>query len=99
MISIEALAQRDNWICHLCHQPVPKDVARRSKLRATRDHVIPRSLGGPDVAENLKLAHKSCNQRRGNRKVKANKKTDWKLEMERRRNERETIFNRIRGVA
>lgn len=44
--------------CHLCGLPVlPED--------ATRDHVIPRSLGGPDSGENIKLAHGSCNGARG----------------------------------
>lgn len=44
--------------CHLCGRQVhPED--------ATRDHVIPRSLDGPDSGENIKLAHGACNGARG----------------------------------
>lgn len=44
--------------CHLCGRKVhPED--------ATRDHVIPRSLDGPDSEENIKLAHWACNSARG----------------------------------
>lgn len=100
MISIEDLGKRDNWLCWLCNQPVPQDVKRRSKLAATRDHVVPRSHGGPDTADNLRLAHRKCNQGRGNRQIRVPKqKSDWKKAMEERRHAREAIFNKIRGVA
>lgn len=41
-------------VCHLCGQ-LGADSA---------DHVIPRSIGGPDVLENLEPAHGSCNSSR-----------------------------------
>lgn len=38
-----------------------------AKQRATVDHIIPRSKGGSDAAENLQLAHARCNKIKGNR--------------------------------
>lgn len=32
---------------------------------ATLDHVIPKARGGPNAIENLKLAHRYCNEERG----------------------------------
>lgn len=59
MISLDALMVRDGYRCWLCGLPV-------TRRRATRDHVIPRSKGGKNRASNLRLAHRRCNQRRGN---------------------------------
>lgn len=42
-------------VCHICHQPGADSA----------DHIVPRSLGGPDTLDNLRPAHLSCNQRRG----------------------------------
>lgn len=54
---LPAVAERDNWICHLCGGKVePKD--------ATVDHLIPVVHGGEATMENLKLAHRICNKRR-----------------------------------
>lgn len=36
-------------------------------IRFTIDHVVPQSVGGPDDAENLALACRNCNERRGSR--------------------------------
>jgi hypothetical protein len=33
----------------------------RDPVRATREHLVPRHLGGPDTAENLALACAACN--------------------------------------
>jgi 5-methylcytosine-specific restriction endonuclease McrA len=35
--------------------------------RATFDHIQPKSLGGRNDATNLRLAHKQCNEKPGNR--------------------------------
>jgi 5-methylcytosine-specific restriction endonuclease McrA len=50
--------ERDAGKCHLCHRPV-------SRKTFTLDHIIPKSLNGPGTWENLALAHKSCNSKRG----------------------------------
>jgi 5-methylcytosine-specific restriction endonuclease McrA len=60
------LAERDKWICHLCGKPVDPDMLVGNG-RATADHLHPRSLGGSNALRNLALAHKGCNNRRGNR--------------------------------
>lgn len=47
--------------CYLCGQAVPK-VHWNHPLALTLDHVIPRVLGGPDTAANLRVAHRACNR-------------------------------------
>jgi 5-methylcytosine-specific restriction endonuclease McrA len=56
-----ALWFRDRGICQLCHQPI-----RLGQL-STADHLKPLSHGGTTVISNLRLAHASCNTKRGNR--------------------------------
>lgn len=53
--------------CCLCHQPV--DLRRRfpDRWSASVEHLVPRSKGGSDDLENLRLAHLGCNSSRGNR--------------------------------
>ena len=51
----EATLDAYGTVCHLCG----RDGADSA------DHLIPRSLGGPDTLDNLRPAHLSCNQRRG----------------------------------
>ena len=58
------LAERDGWVCHLCGDPI--DPSAKGGHQPTIDHLIPRSEGGSNAQENLKLAHRRCNQRRGN---------------------------------
>lgn len=48
---------RDGGVCWLCGKPGATTV----------DHVVPRSLGGPDTLANLRAAHGSCNSARGTR--------------------------------
>jgi 5-methylcytosine-specific restriction endonuclease McrA len=63
------LRERDGDDCHLCHAPmVFKN--RANPDFATLDHIVPRSLGGRSTLDNLKLAHRKCNERRGNGPVK-----------------------------
>lgn len=60
-----AIAERDRWMCHICG----KKVARKDM---SLDHLIPIALGGKHCALNVRLAHMSCNQRRGiGRKIPA----------------------------
>jgi 5-methylcytosine-specific restriction endonuclease McrA len=60
------VAARDGWTCHLCGESIdPKLLVGNG--RATIDHLLPRSLGGTARLSNVKLAHKRCNHKRGNR--------------------------------
>lgn len=63
-----AIYERDSWTCQLCMEPVDPDAPHRDKWSATLDHIIPRSLGGSNDDENLRLAHLVCNSIRGNGK-------------------------------
>lgn len=48
--------------CEYCHAD-----ERWQFIRFTIDHVVPQSAGGSDAADNLALACRNCNERRGNR--------------------------------
>lgn len=56
---------RDRLICQLCDSPVDLNLPTTDRWAATLDHIIPYSLGGSDDESNLRLAHRSCNSRRG----------------------------------
>src|SRR5213078_4109804 len=57
-ISRRALFARDGWRCVYCGT---------ASGRLTLDHVIPRSLGGESVWENVVTSCAPCNLRKGNR--------------------------------
>lgn len=59
--------ERDHWICHLCGDPINPDARHPDPLTGSIDHVVPRSLGGPDEPSNLAASHLVCNMRKGNR--------------------------------
>lgn len=71
------VAERDLWVCHLCNRPVDPGIAGGAQgaaqhpMEATLDHVQPASLGGTRDIDNLRLAHRCCNNLRGNRPVAA----------------------------
>jgi hypothetical protein len=45
---------------------------------ATRDHVIPKSLGGRDTMSNIALAHRWCNKQKGHKVFRAEQHgTGW----------------------
>lgn len=58
---------RDNWVCALCNESVPKNATFPNRLYPTIDHIIPLSKGGSHTYENVQLAHQACNSRKGNR--------------------------------
>ncbi len=62
----ERLAARDGWICWICGDNVDAATPVGSPWSATIDHVVPKSRGGSSEPENLRLAHRRCNGRRGN---------------------------------
>jgi 5-methylcytosine-specific restriction endonuclease McrA len=62
-ITVYEIWKRDNAKCHLCGWYC-------SLEDASRDHVKPRFEGGRTTWENIKLAHRNCNSRRGHMPVK-----------------------------
>lgn len=66
-ISLELVAKRDGYVCHLCNDLVDMSIPRTEKFGATIDHIQPLSKGGLDTLENVALAHWICNIKKGNR--------------------------------
>jgi hypothetical protein len=60
--AVALLIQRDGPFCYLCRCELPA-----SRLEV--EHVVPRSAGGTDAAENLALACSPCNLKKGLRFV------------------------------
>jgi len=58
--TLDEIYERDERICHLCGLSV-------DRADASMDHLIPVSRGGLHLRANVKLAHLSCNTRKGNR--------------------------------
>lgn len=59
--------ERDGWVCGICSEPVDQKLSYPDPLSPSLDHVVPLSLGGHHVMENLALSHWICNVRKGNR--------------------------------
>ena len=57
----EFVLRRDGSTCQLCGGPI----AEGDEMHL--DHILPWSKGGPDTAENLQVAHGSCNRRKRDR--------------------------------
>jgi HNH endonuclease len=55
------IRQRANFLCEYCHSS-----EEASASLFTLDHVVPQSLGGDDLEDNLALACHRCNGRRYN---------------------------------
>lgn len=55
------------WVCHLCGYLISPEFQNPHPESMTIDHLTPISMGGAkwDVA-NMRPAHKSCNEARGN---------------------------------
>jgi hypothetical protein len=58
-IDLNWLYKKYRGVCWICRKFVPRD-------QASRDHIKPKSLGGTYEKENMALAHKVCNSKRGN---------------------------------
>ena len=68
----DELAARHGWQCHICGDPIPRMLRGTGYTIESPDprfpdieHVIPLSRGGLHFYGNLRLAHRSCNQRKG----------------------------------
>ncbi|WP_233468336.1 HNH endonuclease [Zooshikella ganghwensis] len=60
----QMLFRRDNYRCMYCG-------TQHTHAELTRDHVIPRSKGGPDIWENVVAACRRCNQFKADRTPEA----------------------------
>lgn len=59
---------RDQWVCQLCDEAVDPTLMVTSPnddWAPSLDHIVTRSSGGSDDADNLRLAHRWCNSIRG----------------------------------
>lgn len=59
--------QRDQWVCGLCYGPIDRQAKAPHPQSASLDHIIPLSLGGPHLPDNVQCAHFGCNTKKGNR--------------------------------
>lgn len=58
---------RDDWVCGLCSEPIPRDVVWPDLRSPSIDHVVPIALGGEHSLANVQAAHLSCNSRKQDR--------------------------------
>ena len=66
-VSVEYIFNRDNGRCHICNRKLNLERKVPHPMAATRDHIIPVSMGGIDESINVKLACFLCNSTKGNR--------------------------------
>lgn len=64
-----SIYERDAYVCWLCGELTRPDVEPSDGEYPSLDHVVPRSRGGDDTAENLRCAHRLCNSIKGARVV------------------------------
>jgi hypothetical protein len=61
--------RRDGCQCQICGLKVSLRHPVGHPLSATRDHIVPLTLGGSNDAANIQLAHHRCNGSKGNRRT------------------------------
>jgi 5-methylcytosine-specific restriction endonuclease McrA len=61
-VSLDAIYDRDNAKCSVCKRHVVRE-------QASLEHVVPLSAGGAHTEENLRLAHRTCNSKKGARQA------------------------------
>lgn len=64
---VQLLIERDGTSCGICGSPVDMALTYPDRMSSSVDHVLPRSLGGPDEMSNYALAHLYCNVKKNNR--------------------------------
>lgn len=58
--------------CHLCGKPIDYSLPAGHPMSFELDEIVPVSKGGdPFARDNVAPAHRTCNQRRGNRPIVA----------------------------
>ena len=88
---VKTLRDRDGGRCWLCDGPIDFKADGGSARAPSREHLIPRSRGGPDTLDNLVLCHTPCNQELDDlplvEKIKirdARREEGWKVAMRKR---------------
>ncbi|NJP96392.1 HNH endonuclease [Nonomuraea sp. FMUSA5-5] len=61
------VCERDGWICQLCFYEVDREAQWPHPLSAAIDHIVPIAVGGPDILDNVQLAHQGCNWRKSSK--------------------------------
>lgn len=60
----ERILLRDGNLCHYCSKVMlPRDTG--DQMAISREHVVPRMYNGPNDDDNIILAHRICNNKRG----------------------------------
>jgi 5-methylcytosine-specific restriction endonuclease McrA len=63
---MQAILARDGGDCWLCGAPVDMSLqSTNDRWAPSLDHVVPNAHGGPNSIDNLRLAHRLCNGKRG----------------------------------
>ena len=62
---MEKAFKRQGGKCAICGEQMNMSKDENNDLRATADHIIPKSMGGA-VDGNIQAAHAICNRNRGN---------------------------------
>lgn len=58
------VVERDGWVCWVCGWPIDPDAPPNDDGQASLDHVVELARGGSNSVENLRLAHRLCNEKR-----------------------------------
>lgn len=53
--------------CQLCFSKIDRNLHHVDMMSWTLDHIIPLSKGGGHLYSNIQLAHRVCNQKKGNK--------------------------------
>lgn len=61
---VARLLERDGNRCHICDQEFDPEAVQNSPGEMTIDHLVPWNEGGGHHLDNLKLAHRRCNEGR-----------------------------------
>lgn len=65
-LRIAKFIKRDGDKCSICGGPLNTQIRDASHVFfVTLDHIVPKSHNGPDHPTNLRLAHRICNDARG----------------------------------
>jgi len=69
-LRITRLMARDGSSCMLCGEPLDRHIKDESHdMYITFDHIKPSSKRGTDELANKQLAHRICNEERGNNPI------------------------------